>query len=166
MLPHYTMNSSELKQRLEDLRTAADSLRSLAKEAFMAAPPMPAPGGAPPMDPSMMGGGGMPMDPSMMGGMPAGGGMPMDPSMMGGGGGMPMDPSMMGGDPAAGGMPPEAMDQILGVLEELAAANEAATQELSMLKEQVADMQQQIDEMDKAMASMAAASAAPNPNWS
>ena len=52
-------------------------------------------GGAPPMDPAMMG-----MDPSMMGGMP-----PMDPAMMGGM--PPMDPAMMGMDPSMmGGMPP------------------------------------------------------------
>ena len=60
------------------------------------------PGGAPPMDPSMMGGappGGPPMDPSMMG-APPGGAPPMDPSMMGGM--PPMDPSMMGG-----GLPPD-----------------------------------------------------------
>lgn len=71
------------------------------------------PGGAPPMDPSMMGGA-PPMDPAMMGGAP-----PMDPSMMGGApmdpammdpammGGAPMDPAMMGGGapppPAEGG---------------------------------------------------------------
>lgn len=50
-------------------------------------------GGAPPMDPAMMGGamgGAPPMDPAMMGGAP-----PMDPAMMGGA--PPMDPAMMGG---------------------------------------------------------------------
>lgn len=95
------------------------------KQAVVAAPAgqpqlMPPPGGAPPMDPAMMGGGmppGMPMDPAMMqGGMPMdpammGGAPPMDPAMMQGGmpSGMPMDPAMMGMDPAmmGGGMPPE-----------------------------------------------------------
>lgn len=80
----------------------------------------PMPGGAPPMDPSMMGAGpmppimgGAPMDPSMMGGAP-----PMDPSMMGGA--PPMDPSMMGGDM---GLPPEEdpvaqkLDEIISLLQ-------------------------------------------------
>ena len=74
------------------------------KQAFM---PPEAAGGAPPMDPAMMGaapsgavppgamppGGAPPMDPSMMGGAP-----PMDPSMMGGA--PPMDPAAAAGDPA------------------------------------------------------------------
>lgn len=66
----------------------------------------------PPMDPAMMGGapptgGAPPMDPAMMGGAP-----PMDPAMMGGA--PPMDPSMAGGaaappvDPAAAGAVPPA----------------------------------------------------------
>jgi len=74
---------------------------------------MGAAGGAPPMDPSMMGGappaGAPPMDPAMMAAMGGGGAPPMDPSMMGGA--PPMDPAMMGGappmDPAMmGGAPP------------------------------------------------------------
>ena len=77
--------------------------RELQKQAFVPG------GGAPPMDPAMMGGG-MPMDPAMMGG-----GMPMDPMAMGGAppmdpmamGGMPMDPMAMGGAPPMDpGMPP------------------------------------------------------------
>ena len=66
---------------------------------------VPPGGGAPPMDPAMMGGappGGPPMDPSMMGGAPPGG-PPMDPSMMGGA--PPMDPAMMGGAPPMGPPP-------------------------------------------------------------
>lgn len=59
-----------------------------------------APGGAPPMDPSMMGG-------APPGGAPPGGAPPMDPSMMGGA--PPMaDPSMMGmppGSPGAAAQP-------------------------------------------------------------
>jgi hypothetical protein len=70
------------------------------------------PGGAPPMDPAMMGGGlppGMPMDPAMMGGAPMdpammGGAPPMDPAMMGGA--PPMDTAMMGGAPPAPPAPP------------------------------------------------------------
>ena len=45
------------------------------------------PGGAPPMDPSMMGGGAPPMDPSMMGGAPPAPPAPPAPS--------PMDPGMI-----------------------------------------------------------------------
>ena len=86
------------------LQTARQSV----KKAF--APPQG--GGAPPMDPSMMGGappqggGAPPMDPSMMGGAP-----PMDPSMMGGA--PPMDPSMMGGAP-----PVDPAEQIRSVVQE------------------------------------------------
>ncbi len=97
------------------LQTARQSV----KKAF--APPQG--GGAPPMDPSMMGGappqggGAPPMDPSMMGGAP-----PMDPSMMGGA--PPMDPSMMGGAPPMdpsmmGGAPPvDPAEQIRSVVQE------------------------------------------------
>ena len=102
------------------------------KQAFM---PPEAGGGAPPMDPSMMGGappgamppgGAPPMDPSMMGGappgaMPPGGAPPMDPSMMGGA--PPMDPSMMGGAPpmdpaAAAGAGGDPTEQIRSVVQE------------------------------------------------
>jgi len=96
------------------------------KQAFM---PPEAGGGAPPMDPSMMGGappgaippgGAPPMDPSMMGGAPPGA---MPPGAMPPSGAPPMDPSMMGGappmDPAAaavtGGDPAE---QIRSVVQE------------------------------------------------
>lgn len=88
------------------------------KQAFM---PPEAAGGAPPMDPSMMGGaaGGVPpMDPSMMGGAP-----PMDPAMMGAApaGAPPVDPAMAGGappvDPAAGA-PADPTEQIRAVVQE------------------------------------------------
>ena len=114
--------------------------RQSVKQAFM--PPQGG-GGAPPMDPSMMGGapppggGAPPMDPSMMGGAPPmdpsmmGGAPPMDPSMMGGA--PPMDPSMMGGAPPMdpsmmGGAPPaDPSAQLRSVIqEELAKALSAA----------------------------------------
>lgn len=88
------------------------------KQAFM---PPEAAGGAPPMDPSMMGGaagGAPPMDPAMMGGAP-----PMDPAMMGGmpGGAAPVDPAMAGGappvDPAAGAAA-DPTEQIRAVVQE------------------------------------------------
>jgi len=63
--------------KLRELIKLAETQR--AKNAFVdpaAMGGMP-PGGAPPMDPAMMGG--APMDPAMMGGAP-----PMDPAMMGG----------------------------------------------------------------------------------
>lgn len=88
MFDDHLINPELLKLANARLRAA-----SLNKRAFV-------PGG----DPSMGGGGGAPpMDPAMMGGMPPGGGgmPPMDPAMMGGGGMPPMDPAMMGG-----GMPP------------------------------------------------------------
>ena len=65
-----------------------EKAKSNIKRAFQAPP-----GGAPPMDPSMMGGA-PPMDPSMMGGAPPGGAPPMDPSMMGG-----APPAGASGDP-------------------------------------------------------------------
>lgn len=94
------------------------------------APMDPAAGGAPPMDPSMMGGappGGAPA------GMPPGGAPPMDPAMMGGGGAPmapPMDPSMMGGQP---GMMPGAAPQKL-----------KPEQMMQMLDFRLYNMQQQV----------------------
>ena len=166
-----------LKARLTTLREVRAELESIRKEAFMAAPPMP--GGAPPMDPAMMQGGmppgmpvdpntGMPMDPAMMqGGMPPGPpvdpntGMPMDPAMMQGGmppgppvdpnTGMPMDPAAMGGAPPqeAGQLTPEMVEELLGVIEELAAGaekQEAINQELMQNQEELAA---QLDDLNR-----------------
>ena len=79
--------------RMEELQKIASSLK-VGNFYKRAAGEMGMPmGGAPPMDPSMMGGGMPPMMPPES--MP-----PMDPSMMGGM--PPMDPSMMGGAPVPG----------------------------------------------------------------
>jgi hypothetical protein len=100
----------------------------------------PAAGGAPPMDPSMMGGGAPPMGggaPPMGGGAP-----PMDPSMTGGGmpgeapappAAPPMDPSMMGG-----GMPGAMPGQ------QLAPQKLKPEQMMQMLDFRLYNMQQQI----------------------
>ena len=83
----------------------------------VAAPPPPPPGGAP--------GGMPPMDPSMMGGMP-----PMDPSMMGGM--PPMDPSMMGGMPPEGG-PVPIEQEIVSIKEMLQQLMDAQVAMMQML---------------------------------
>jgi len=85
-------------------------LRTMEKEAGF----VPMPGGAPPMDPAMMGGmppmAPPPMDPAMMGGMP-----PMDPNMM-----PPMDPGMMPPPPpeGEGGVDPMLLEAIRQVVRE------------------------------------------------
>ena len=147
----------DLKNRLSALKTERRELDAIQKEAFMAAPPMPG-GGQPPMDPSMMQGG-PPMDPSMMQGGP-----PMDPSMMQGG--PPMDPSMMqGGQPQGGGpVTPEMLEQLLGVIEELAASSEQHEQALQQLAQQNAELADELEETNKALAELSGA-AQPHPGY-
>jgi hypothetical protein len=144
-----------LKERLSDLKRFQGELKEIRKEAFMAAPPMPqggAPMGGPPMDPAMMGAGGAPpMDPAMMGGPPMDpammGAPPMDPAMMGG---PPMDPAMMG----AGGAPPEApmitpemFEEMLSIVEEVAAGHEQQEKTIGMLQQQVEELAGELDAM-------------------
>ena len=120
------------------------------------------PGGQPPMDPSMMGGGQPPMDPAMMGGgMPPGGQPPMDPAMMGGGmppgGQPPMDPSMMGGGqpPAGGGMTPEMIDELLGVIEGLAASAEESEKRFEQMEGAMQESMAKLEDLEQRLASVA-----------
>ena len=143
--------AKSMSDRLAEIKKVREDLESIRKMAFMAAPPMPpGGGGAPPMDPAMMQGG-PPMDPAMMqGGMPPvdpATGMPMDPAMMQGG--MPPDPAMMQGgppmDPAAGGpITPEMIDEIVGIIEGLAANSQQMEQALQQMSEQVEQALQQL----------------------
>jgi len=100
---------TQVYDRNKLLKLAAWARLSPEKNAFVdpaSAAPMP-PGGAPPMDPAMMGGG-MSMDPAM-----AGGGMPpMDPAMMGGG--MPAGDPMMAAPPGAAPPPADPSMQAMG----------------------------------------------------
>ena len=161
-------NNQSLSVRLTALKSLRAELQSFRKTAFMAAPPMPGGGGQPPMDPSMMGGGGMPpggmppggqppMDPSMMGG----GQPPMDPAMMGGGmppgGQPPMDPSMMGGGqpPAGGGMTPEMIDELLGVIEGLAASAEESEKRFEQMEGAMQESMAKLEDLEERLASVA-----------
>ena len=165
------------KQRLSALQNVREELNTIRKEAFMAAPPMPGGGGGgmpPGMDPAMMQGGMPPgMDPSMMqGGMPPG----MDPSMMQGGmppggmpvdpnTGMPMDPSMMGGPPPGGdptgGSPitPEMLEELMGVIEGIAASSEEHEKALQQLAQQTEECLAKCDELEQVIAQLSAAPA-------
>lgn len=155
-----------LKTRLANLRQERNEIALIQKEAFMAAPPMPGGGGMPPqgmppgMDPSMMGGmppQGMPpgMDPSMMGGMPPQGmppqGMPVDPAT-----GMPMDPNAMGGQPQPPASPltPEMLEELIGVVEQLAAGQEKSEQALQQMAQQQEEIMGQFEQMQQQLAQM------------
>ena len=178
-----------LTARLDALKSLRGELVEIRKSAFMAAPPMPQAGGAPPMDPAMAQQGMMPfgMDPAMMGGMPpqdpammGGGapvdpatGMPMDPAMMGGMpmdpammGGMPMDPAMMGGmppqDPAAGGeggITPEMLDELLGVIEDLAAGQEELGAGMQQIQQAVEATIEEVEDLKASLTGAAPAGA-------
>ena len=151
---------ASMKQSLVRLRQERAELETIRKEAFMAAPPMPGGGMPPGMDPSMMQGGmppqGMPVDPNT--------GMPMDPSMMQGGGmppqGMPpgMDPSMMQGgapqQPPAPPITPEMLDEIIGVVEQLAAGSEQHEKEMQGMKQQLEEVMSRFDELEQRLAQM------------
>ena len=141
---------------------------------------MPPQGMPPGMDPSMMQGGmpvdpntGMPMDPNAMGGMPPQGMPPgMDPSMMQGGmppqgmpvdpnTGMPMDPSMMQGGmppqqqpPPASPITPEMLEEIVGVIEQLAAGSEQHEKEMQGMKQQLEEAMANFDELEQRLAQM------------
>lgn len=163
---------SELRNRLTDLRTLRRELDTIKKEAFMAAPPMPG-GGAPPMDPAMMQGGMPPVDPATgmpmgappidpatgmpMGGAPPAGMPPVDPAT-----GMPMGAPPAGMPPAPPAPPadqlltPEMLEQILGVIEELAAANEQQQQVNQQLTQGLEDLAAQVDELNQRLSTMAA----------
>lgn len=133
------LNHNLLKNARAGIQKLA--FNAMTEEAQMAAAQQ---GAAPPpagMDPAMMGGA-PPMDPAMMG---------MDPAMMG------MDPAMMGGDPAAMGMEDPAaagtpitltLEDLQQVVQELTggggeeegskrATNKQIMEELSLVKEQL-----------------------------
>ncbi len=162
---------SDLRRKLAHIRDERDELVAFRKVAFMPSPPMPQ-GPPPPMDPAMAQGGAPPMDPSMMqqGGPPPG--PPMDPTMMQGGAppvdpatGMPMDPAAAGAPPAeAPPITPEAMDQMIGLLEEMGQQMQGLQQESAQFRQQVEqalnDLNDQVMELDQRLAQ---ASAAPAP---
>ena len=153
---------ASMKQSLARLRQERADLETIRKEAFMAAPPMPGGGMPPGVDPSMMQGGmppqGMPVDPNT--------GMPMDPSMMQGGmppQGMPpgMDPSMMQGGmppqqqpPPASPITPEMLEEIVGVIEQLAAGSEQHEKEMQGMKQQMEESMARFDELEQRLAQM------------
>ena len=141
---------ASLKTRLHELNRTRAELETICKEAFMASPPMPAPGGMPPQ--GMPPQGGPPVDPAT--------GMPIDPNT-----GMPMDPNAMqggmppqGGPPQGGGSPlsPEMVEQILGLLEELAASKEQHEKALQQLGQQLEECMGKQDELDRQFAQLAA----------
>lgn len=124
---------TSIDERLSALRALRKELGDIRKEAFMAAPPMP--GAAPPMDPAMMGGGGAP---------------PMDPAMMGA--------PPMGGDPAAAGpgpLSPEMIEELLGVIEELAAASEQHEATGQQLAQQVEELMARQEDLERRLATSA-----------
>jgi hypothetical protein len=171
--------TNALKERLAALHNVRVEIESIRKEAFMAAPPMPGgmPQGPPidpntgmPMDPSMMQGGmppGPPIDPNtgMPMGMPPGPpidpntgmpmGMPPGPPIDPNTGmpmGMPMDPSMMqGGAPPqdAGTLTPEMVEELLGVIEELAANAENQEKINQELMQGLEDLATQLDDLNR-----------------
>lgn len=159
-----------LKTRLANLRQVRADLETIRKEAFMAAPPMPGAGGAPPqggmppgMDPAMMQQGGMPpgMDPAMMqqGMPPQGGGMPVDPNTgmpIDPNTGMPMDPNAMGGQPQAPPSPltPEMVEELIGVIEELTAGSEQHEKAIQQMAQQQEDLAGRFEELEQRLAQL------------
>jgi phage shock protein A len=135
---------ASMKQSLARLRQERADLETIRKEAFMAAPPMPGGGMPPGMDPSMMQGGmppqGMPVDPNT--------GMPMDPSMMQGG----MPPQQQ--PPPASPITPEMLEEIIGVIEQLAAGSEQHEKEMQGMKQQLEDVMANFDELEQRLAQM------------
>lgn len=169
--------TNNLKERLEELRALRKGLHKLQKEAFMAAPPMPAQGGggAPPMDPAMAGGAppqGMPPQGMPPQGMPPGGGPPVDPATgmpIDPNTGMPMDPNAMGGgDPGGQVMTPEMLDELLGVIEELAASNEQQEQKFAQMEQAIQECMAKCDEIESRAAEAAVPAdpmAGAGPGW-
>ena len=135
---------ASMKQSLARLRQERADLETIRKEAFMAAPPMPGGGMPPGMDPSMMQGGmppqGMPVDPNT--------GMPMDPSMMQGG----MPPQQQ--PPPASPITPEMLEEIIGVIEQLAAGSEQHEKEMQGMKQQLEESMARFDELEQRLAQM------------
>jgi hypothetical protein len=112
--------------------TRITELTALLKTAFQ---PMPAPGGAPPMDPNAA----------------AAGAPPMDPAMMAAAGGAPVDPNAMpppGGDPAQ----MEAMlSEVMSAIEQIAGAMEQQGQLVGQLQQQLQQVQQEHMQMGSQM---------------
>jgi TolA-binding protein len=110
-------------------------LASMLKKAFQPMPAMPAPGGAPPVDPNAA----------------AAGAPPMDPAMMAAAGGAPMDPNAM---PPAGGDPAqmEAMlSEVRSAIEQIAGAMEQQGQLVGQLQQQLQQVQQENMQMGAQM---------------
>jgi hypothetical protein len=91
----------------------------------------------------------------MQGGMPPQG-MPVDPNT-----GMPMDPSMMQGGmppqqqpPPASPITPEMLEEIIGVIEQLAAGSEQHEKEMQGMKQQLEDVMANFDELEQRLAQM------------
>jgi len=136
--------NSSLTQRLDDLKKLRQEVGEIRKTAFMAAPPMPQGGGQPPMDPAMAQQAGPPVDPAT--------GMPMDPAMMQQGmppqAAPPMDPAAAAGaPPQGGGITPEMLDELLGVVEELAAGQEELGAAVKQLGQQNQELQAELEDV-------------------
>ena len=118
-----------------------EGLADMLKKAFQPMPPMPAPGGAPAMDPAMMQQQGAPamMDPAMM-----------DPAMAQQAG---MDPAMMQqAAPAADPAQLESMmSEVMSAVEQVAGAMEQQNQTVAQLQQQLQQIQQEHMQMNAQM---------------
>ena len=127
-----------------------EGLAAMLKKAFQPMPPMPAPGGAPAMDPAMMQQQGAPammqqqgapamMDPAMM-----------DPAMAQQAG---MDPAMMQqAAPAADPAQLESMmSEVMSAVEQVAGAMEQQNQTVAQLQQQLQQIQQEHMQMNAQM---------------
>lgn len=137
---------SDLRLKLSHIRDERNELVAFRKVAFMPSPAMPQ-GPPPPMDPAT----GMPMQ----GGMP-----PVDPAT-----GMPIDPSIPGAPPAepaaAPPLSPEAVDQILGLLEEMGQQLQGLQQESQQFRQQVEQALNELGDQLIELDQRAAATSAP-----
>lgn len=157
---------------MTDLETAKNIIRlfdkgreALTKHAFtpMAPPAPPAtampPGGAPPMDPAMMGGPppgamppGPPMDPAMAGGPPP---PPMDPNAMhpeAGGPPLPPGPEAGGPPPGASQIPPQLESQLTQMAQGMGGVVEAVESQqanLDQMTDRMLELEQKLDEVSK-----------------
>jgi len=82
--------------------------------------------------------------------------MPVDPNT-----GMPMDPSMMQGGmppqqqpPPASPITPEMLEEIIGVIEQLAAGSEQHEKEMQGMKQQLEESMARFDELEQRLAQM------------
>ena len=134
---------SDLRLKLSHIRDERNELVAFRKVAFMPSPAMPQ-GPPPPMDPAMA-----------QGGMP-----PMDPAT-----GMPIDPSIPGAPPAesaaAPPLSPEAVDQILGLLEEMGQQLQGLQQESQQFRQQVEQALNELGDQLIELDQRAAATSAP-----